>query len=74
MLLAFRQGQVPLVWKYRTFDAITQLTVKFAAQPMQGQEALNSFDSPTMYGAKGGLEPHRRDWVSWKQVMLHFVL
>ena len=27
-----------------------------------------------MYGAKGGLEPHKRDWVSWKQIMLHFVL
>lgn len=76
MLLAYRQGQIPLVWKFKSFDCITQLATKFMALPMKGSDPLNSSESPMMYQAKSGLniKNQNRDWVSWKQILFHFVL
>jgi len=34
LLLAFRQGRIPLVWKYNSFDKVSVLSKRFSIQPL----------------------------------------
>ena len=47
MVVAFRQGRVPLTWKYVNFEKITGLFSKFAVMPLMGSNPADN-DSPKM--------------------------
>jgi len=47
MMLALRQGRVPLLWKYMGFNKITTLCQKFAETPLPALTIGN--ESPTQY-------------------------
>jgi hypothetical protein len=78
MVLAFRQGRIPIVWKYLPFEKISFLSTKFALEPLSGPEPSDN-ESPKMYSSKTSVglnvkQAGSRNWVSWKQVLLHFAL
>ena len=78
MVVAFRQGRVPLVWKYLDFSKINSLCQKFSILPLMGQNPGQN-DSPKMYQQKSGLNQnsqgaHTRQWVNWQTILTHFAL
>ena len=85
MLLAIRQGRIPLAWKYNTFDRLNKISRRFSIQPLQGPGGLSQEESPqkfqsdfdrSLQKAKGYATstPAGRAWVDWKQVMTLFTL
>lgn len=75
LVLALRQGRVPLCWKYINFEQITFWANKFAIQPL-GELSQKAADSPTMYQSqsKSLNSAALRTWVDWKKIMTFFVL
>jgi len=81
MVVAFRQGRVPLTWKYVNFDKISGLISKFAVMPLVGQNSGEN-DSPMMYKPKQGLGLssngftgiNSRTWIDWQTVITFFAL
>lgn len=53
LVIAFRQGRVPLTWKYEPFSNISTLSHKLAVTPLLGPSS-GSNESPKMYQSKLG--------------------
>lgn len=48
MVIAFRQGRIPLTWKYEPFERISALAQKFQIMPLLGPTQGDN-ESPKMY-------------------------
>ena len=81
LVIAFRQGKIPLTWKYESFSNIVALSHKFAVMPLFGPtQDLN--ESPKMYQSKLGAHPDTSNpsmnssssFVNWKTALTFFAL
>ena len=77
LVIAFRQGRVPLTWKYEPFASISAFSQKFAVTPLRGP---NEIDSLKMYqhtklGQAAASSPAAtHSWVNWKTALTFFAL
>jgi hypothetical protein len=79
MMLAFRQGKIPYIWRFMSIDCVHKMAKRFRQQALP-VIALGS-DEPSEYQTKFNQSMSKsyqsdqsRHWVNWKQILLHFIL
>ena len=76
MVVAVRQGRIPLVWKYEPFEKLSAFSQKFQLTPLLGPNQGDN-ESPKMYQSKLGLAAASslgQSWVDWKMALTYFAL
>ena len=77
LVIAFRQGRIPLTWKYEPFSNISSLSQKLAVIPLTAPTQGDN-ESPKMYQSKLGQASsssgHPHSWINWKTALTFFAL
>lgn len=79
MMLAFRQGRIPFIWRFMSIDCVHKMAKRFRQQALP--VIVQGSDEPSEFHSKFNQNPSKsyqsdqgRNWVNWKQILLHFVL
>lgn len=76
LVVAVRQGRIPLAWKYEPFEKLSAFCQKFQLIPLSGPSQGDN-ESPKMYQSKQGLAAAAslgQSWVDWKMALTFFAL